>query len=174
MYPTRRDYSWLIDAPGAPPSPLPLQQDAKEFSLPREIDDKISAVFDAYGWERHVDAVAEIATGTDVDFIQSSFVPRGRLRCVFDISVSTSNDVLPFTVSLDHSVSRSLVFVGIMGPMLIPVGSGGQRFSPGRTIVLAPGDSLVFRLDQATGVGETLELRQRIVDIPIGEYIPPR
>ncbi len=173
-YPTRRDYSWLIDKAGAPESPLPLQQDAKDFSLPREIDEKISPVFDAYGWERHVDATAEVVSGVDVAFVQSSSVPAGRLRYIFDISLSTTNNAVAFTASLDHSVAASTVFVGIIQPLVLPVGTAGQRFSPGRTVVLAPFDNLVFRTQVSVGVGETLEMRFRFVEIPIGEYIPPR
>ncbi len=174
MYPTSRDYSWLIDRDGAPASPLPLLQDAKDFSLPREIAELITPVFDAYGWERHVDARAFIFNGVNVDFVQSSAVPAGRLRCIFDISVSISTLAAPIIVSLDHQVTASAVFVGIMAPMTLPIGAGGQRFSPGRTIVLAPFDTLVFRTSALVGVGVTLEMRFRSVDIPIGEYVPPR
>lgn len=173
-YPTRRDYSWLIDRDGAPPSPLPLQQDAKDFSLPREIADAITPVFDAYGWQRYVEARALIFSGVNVDFVQSIQVPAGRLRYVFDISVSISTVAAAFTVSLDHQITASAVFVGIMTPLVIPIGTGGQRFSPGRSVVMAPFDTLVFRTSALVGVGVTLEMRFRFVDIPFGEYIPPR
>lgn len=172
-YPTRRDYSWLIDKAGAPESPLPLQQDAKDFSLPREIDDKISPVFDAYGWERCVDARGRVFSGVNVDFVQSTSVPAGRLQYIFDISVSTTNNVLAFTVSLDQAVAGS-VFVGLIPPMLLPVGTAGQRFGAGRSVVMGPFDNLVFRTSALVGIGETLEMRYRFVEIPFGEYIPPR
>lgn len=173
-YPTRRDYSWLIDRDGAPASPLPLQQDAKDFSLPHDIDERIHPVFDAYGWQRYLDAQEEIFTGTNVDFIQSSSVPAGRLRYIIDISISTSNNLVAFTVSLDIRVNVGAVFVGTIPPLVLPVGTGGQRFSPGRSFVLAPFDSLVFRSSALVGIGETFEMRYRFVDIPVGEYIPPR
>ncbi len=173
-YPTRRDYTWLLDRDGAPASPLPLQQDAKDFSLPREVDEKISPVFDAYGWQRAVDARVLIFTGTNVNFVQSSLVPANRLRYIWDVSLSTSNNVTAFVASLDHSVAASAAFVGTIPPLTLPIGTGGQRFSPGQSHILAPRDSLVFRIDALSGVGETLEMRFLFVDIPTGEYIPPR
>jgi len=174
-YPTRRDFSWLIDRDGAPPSPLPLLQDADDISLPREVDDKISPVFDAYGWDRAQQAQASTNTsGLNAVLVATAPVPAGRLRYIFDASIQTSSAVGAFWLSMEHRIAVNVLDVGLMIPFLVPALFANVKVSPGRSVILAPFDTLRGLSNVAVGVGDTLTIRTRFVDIPFGEYIPPR
>ncbi len=171
-YPTKRDYSWLVNKTD---SPLPLLEDAERVTLPREVRSEIVPTFDALGWDRAAQAVAVNFTSVaNVDSIGTDAVPAERLRFIFDVSLQTTNPAATFNVWFEHRVAATSLDLGLMLPFTMSGVTTNVKVSPGRTIIMAPFDFLKARTSALTGAGFTLSIRIRYVDIPIGEYIPPR
>lgn len=142
-------------------------------TLPGEIVGEIRPIIDLFGWERLNESTARITTsGANVNTITSTAVPADVLRLILEASVETSNTALAFTVWMDHLDDETNVNVGVMRPLDIPISGVSIRSAITRPVFMRPGDQLSGRCTPATGVGETLTLRERFVDLSIGEYIP--
>jgi len=135
--------------------------------------DDIQIALDVFGWERFDETTQRVtASGANVNIVNSPAVPADVLRLVISASVETSNAVLAFQMWMDHFDSLSGTNIGVMRPIAVPI-SGGIiiRNALENRLLLRPGDVLAGRCTPNTGVGETLTIRQRFVDLPIGEYI---
>jgi len=175
-YPTSRDFSWLLRGAGVASSPLPLQQDAKDFSLPRDVQETIIPTFDALGWARAVEASTENFTAIAANLVASTAVPANTIRYIFDVSVQ-QNDAAPAVghhLWIDHRVAATSTDIGLMLPYLTIIGTNNMHVGAQRPVIMAPGDQLIGRADPTLAGGRTLGLRYRFVDLPVGESIPPR
>jgi len=144
----------------------------EKTTAPGELLDNIQSVIDVFGWERLDETVfLNTTSGANVNTVSSPAVPDDVLRLIVEANVETTNPLLPFTMWIDHRDGLSNVTVGVMRPIDIPLSAITIRCAMERWLVLRPGDLLIGRCTPATGVGETLALRQRFVDLPIGEYI---
>jgi len=123
---------------------------------------------DVLGWENLLDVDHSINTGTNVVSISSAAVPDNVIRLVLEASVETSNSALAFDMWIEHS---ALTNIAVMRPVSIPIAPNSIVVGMERVIYLLEGDSMRGRCAPATGVGETLTMRTRFVDLPIGEYI---
>ncbi len=139
---------------------------------PRVLSEILGPFVDVFGWERLNEAVGQVNTsGANVNTVSAPAVPNDVLRLVLEASVETNNTALAFTQWIDHLDFVSNVNVGVMRPVDIPISAIIIRSAMTRQIIMRPGDRLTGRCTPATGVGDTLAIRQRFVDLPIGEYI---
>jgi len=145
----------------------------EKTTLPGTVSGEIQPVIDAFGWDRYSESVNTSTSVTNVSVVNSPVVPEGFLRVVFEASVNTGNDVLAFTLWMElvHSTPSALR-IGLIRPFLLPAGNANVRIGLERPLILGPGDNLSGLSNPATGAGLLLTLRQRSVDLPIGEYIP--
>lgn len=140
-------------------------------NMPEGIMRNIKPTLDVFGWERVPDVVGVALAGTNVSSQFSAVVPVDTARLVYSASVETTNNVLAFWLWIEHSVAASSILVGVMRPILTAAGTGLMRCGMDRTLIMAPGDRLVARANALVGVAETLAIRMRYVDLPIGEYV---
>ncbi len=139
---------------------------------PRVLSEVLGPTLDVFGWERMNETTARAnVSGANVNTITSPAVPDGVLRLILEANVETSNSALAFTMWMDHLSAQENVNIGVMRPVDIPISAIVIRVAMTRTLILRPGDILQGRCSPATGVGDTLSLRQRFVDLPIGEYV---
>ena len=132
----------------------------------------IQLMSDVFGWDRLNETTARATTsGANVNTIASPAVPADVMRFVLEANVETSNPLLAFTMWMDHLSAQENVNVGVMRPIDIPISAITIRCAMTRPLLMRPGDVLQGRCTPATGVGESLVIRQRFVDLPIGEYI---
>lgn len=144
----------------------------EKTTAPGALLEDIQSVLDVFGWERLNETTARTdISGANANIVNSPAVPDDVLRLVCEASVETSNALLAFTLWMDHLDGASNVNVGVMRPIDIPISAITIRCALERWLVMKPGDVLSGRSTPASGVGETLALRQRFVDLPIGEYI---
>lgn len=139
---------------------------------PDALSPVVGPTMDLFGWERIPEAIAIANTGTNISTQLSSAVPPETTRLVLSCSVETSNNVLALWLWMEHRVTLSGIDVGFMNPLLTAAGTGGtMRVGANRPLLMAPGDRLIARSSAAVGAAETLSIRLRFVDLPIGEYI---
>ncbi len=139
---------------------------------PRVLSEILDPVVDVFGWERLNEAEGNIITsGANVNTISAQAVPADVLRLVLEASVETTESTLAFQMWIDHLDFVTNINVGVMRPIAVPISAIIIRNGMSRTLIMRPGDRLAGRCTPATGVGDTLTLRQRFVDLPIGEYI---
>ncbi len=144
----------------------------EETDSPRVLSEILGPAVDVFGWERLAEAIGQVNTsGADVSTVSAPAVPEDVLRLVLEASVETTNAALAFHMWIDHLDDASNIFVGVMRPIAVPISAVIIRNAMTRQIIMKPGDQLTGRCTPATGVGETLAIRQRFVDLPIGEYI---
>lgn len=136
---------------------------------PGTITGEIRPVLDVLGWDALKEPQFAVQAGTDVSSISGPTVPAGVIRLLLEASIETSNTALVFVLWIDHV--GALTSVGVMRPLTLPVKTAPIKVGLERVLYMVEGDSLRGRSDPATGVGETLTLRQRFIDLPIGEYI---
>lgn len=142
-------------------------------NMPEGIMRNIKPTLDVFGWERVPETVAVALAGTNVSSQFSAIVPEETARLVYSASVETTNDVAAFWLWIEHSVAASAINVGLMRPILTAAGTGLMRCGMDRTLIMSPGDRLVARANTLVGAAETLSIRMRYIDLPIGEYVPP-
>jgi len=141
--------------------------------IPDSIAGEIVPSLDAFGWDRLNETVFQNTAGTNVSTVSGPAVPQDVLRVVLEASVETSNALLAFTMWIDHFDSRAGTSIGVMRPIISPISAIVIRNGMQRPLVIMrPGDQLRGRCTPATGAAETLTLRQKFVDLPVGEYIP--
>lgn len=140
-------------------------------NMPEGIMRNIKPTLDVFGWERLPEARAVVNTGTNVSSQVSSVTPDETTRLVYACSVETSNNLLAFWLWIEHRVTASGIDVGIMTPTLTAAGTGTMRIGANRALLLAPGDQLIARSNAVVGAAETLSVRMRYIDLPIGEYV---
>lgn len=144
----------------------------EETDSPRVLSEELRPIVDVFGWERLNEAATNVATsGVNVNIISSAAVPDDTMRLVLEASVETANVALAFTLWIDHLDAQSNVNVGVMRPIQTAISAITIRAAMTRMIIMRPGDVLAGRSSPATGGVDTLVLRQRFVDLPIGEYI---
>ncbi len=146
-------------------------------NVPEAVLDRVHVSSDLFGWERIPEAQAQTAAGTNVSFVTSQAVPDDTVRIVLAASVETSNDAdaISLWLELDTAVARGAPgsLVGITTPFLTLVGSvNPQRPGTHRPYLMSPGDTTIARASALVGAAETLTIRLRFIDLPIGEYIP--
>jgi len=142
-------------------------------NTPDKLDSTIVQTVEALGWQRLVEAEGSAVSGVAVSSIGSIAVPEGFLRLILAAGLETSDVLGPFQFWFDHTTVRgSTQAASLQRPYVVPVGSAGVRVGLQRPVVLAAGDTLVGKTSPAVGVGESLIMRMRSVDIPEGEYVP--
>jgi len=147
-------------------------QITEETDSPRVLSEIAQPIIDVFGWERLAQTTSQVNTsGANVNTVSSPAVPEDVLRLVLEASVETTESTLAFHMWIDHLNSADNVFVGVMRPVAVPISAIIIRNAMTRTIIQRPGDQLTGRCTPATGVGDTLAIRQTFVDLPIGEYI---
>ncbi len=147
-------------------------QVTEETDSPRVLSEQLRPIIDVFGWER-LNETTNLTTTSAVDqsTISAPAVPDDVLRLVLEANVETTESTLAFTMWIDHLDGDSNVTVGVMRPIDIPISAIIIRCAMQRQIIMSPGDRLVGRCTPASGAGDTLSIRQRFVDLPIGEYI---
>ncbi len=144
----------------------------EETDSPRVLSEILGPTLDVFGWERLNETVSNVATSAvNQSTIAGPVVPADVLRLVLEANVETAESTLAFTMWIDHLDGDSNINVGVMRPIEIPISAISIRCAMTRQVIMSPGDVLSGRSSPATGVGDTLVLRQRFVDLPIGEYI---
>lgn len=144
----------------------------EKTTAPGALRNDIQIALDVFGWERYDETTnRNNVSGANVNTIASPAVPADVLRLVIEASVETSNAVLPFHMWMDKLDAATNINVGVMRPIAVPISAIVIRNALDRPLILRPGDVLAGRCTPATGVGETLAIRQRFIDLPIGEYI---
>lgn len=144
----------------------------EKTTAPGALLDDIQIIADVFGWERLNETVSNVATSAvNQSLISGPVVPDDVLRLVIEANVETAEATLPFTMWIDHLDGDSNINVGVMRPIQIPISAISIRCAMTRPVIMSPGDRLAGRSSPATGIGDTLVLRQRFVDLPIGEYI---
>ena len=148
-------------------------QITEKTTQPGTVDGNIVPVLDTFGWERlGGEVTVRLTQGTNVNTISSAAVPADVLRVILEASVETDNGVLPFTMWIDHQDVEAGQPVGVMRPIDIPISALTIRCAMDRRyVVMRPGDTLIGRSSPATGAGQVLRLRERFIDLPIGEYV---
>ncbi len=146
----------------------------EKTTAPGALLDDIQILIDVFGWERY-DQTTNLTnvSAADRNSVSSPPVPADVLRLVIEASVETTNAVLPFHMWMDKLDSLSNINVGVMRPIAVPASTIIIRNGMTHRLIMRPGDVLSGRCTPLTGLGETLSLRQRFVDLPIGEYIRP-
>ncbi len=139
---------------------------------PRVLSEVLDPIVDVFGWERLNEATALVTTsGANVNTITSPAVPDDVLRLILEASVETTESTLAFHMWMDHLDFRTNVNVGVMRPVAVPISAIIIRNAMKGPLFLRSGDRLAGRCTPATGVGDSLTIRQRFVDLPIGEYV---
>ncbi len=140
---------------------------------PGTVDGNIVPVLDAFGWERlGGEVTVRLTQGTNVNTIAGSAVPQDVLRIILEASVETDNAVLAFTFWMDHVDADTGFPVGVMRPIEPLISALSIRNAMDRRfVVMRPGDTLAGRCSPASGAAQVLRLRERFVELPIGEYI---
>ncbi len=139
---------------------------------PRVLSEVLTPFIDVFGWERLGEAIGQVNTsGANVNTVSAPVVPDDVLRLVLEASVETTESTLAFHMWIDHLDDATNVTVGVMRPVAVPISAIIIRNGMERQIIQRPGDQLIGRCTPATGVGDTLSIRQRFVDLPIGEYV---
>ncbi len=138
---------------------------------PRVLSEILAPSIDVFGWERLNETTQLVTAGTNVNTVASPAVPADVLRLIVSASVETSNSVLAFHMWMDNLDFVSGTNIGVMRPIAVPISAIIIRNGFESRLFLRPGDVLAGRCTPSTGVGETLTLRQRFVDLPIGEYV---
>jgi len=143
----------------------------EKTTLPGTINDQIRLTIDAFGWERYVEMETRAFSGVNVASISDTQVPEGFMRYIASAGLETSNNVLALHFWFENTIVRGgAQTAGLSRPFEMAIGTAGMRFGLDRPVLLAPGDQFTGRSVPATGVGETLILRMRAIDLPIGEY----
>jgi len=144
----------------------------EETDSPRVLSEVLGPTLDVFGWER-LNETTNLTTVSAVNQNQviAPAVPADVLRLVLEANVETTESTLAFTMWIDHLDGDSNITVGVMRPIEVPISAIIIRCAMQRQIIMSPGDQLVGRASPASGVGDTLSIRQRFVDLPIGEYI---
>lgn len=147
-------------------------QITQKTDSPRVLSEVLDPIIDVFGWERLNETVNLTTTSAvNQSIVSAPAVPDDVLRLVLEANVETTESTLPFTMWIDHLDGDSNITVGVMRPIDIPISTIIIRCAMQRQIIMSPGDQLVGRSTPASGVGDTLSIRQRFVDLPIGEYI---
>ena len=144
----------------------------EKTTAPGALLDNIQSAIDVFGWERLQETTNRTTTSAvNQSTISSPAVPEDVLRLVLEANVETTNSALAFTLWIDHLDGDSNITVGVMRPIDIPISAIIIRCAMQRQVIMKPGDQLVGRSSPAVGVADTLSIRQRFIDLPIGEYI---
>lgn len=144
----------------------------EKTTAPGALLNTIQTTLDVFGWERYDETTnRNTVSAANVNTVSSPAVPDDVLRLIIEASVETSNAALAFHMWMDKLDAASNINVGVMRPIAVPISAIVIRNALERPLILRPGDVLAGRCTPATGVGETLAIRQRFIDLPIGEYI---
>ncbi len=144
----------------------------EETDSPRVLSEVLGPAIDIFGWERLNEGTSRISTSAvNQNTITSTAVPADVLRLILEASVETTESTLAFTMWIDHLHDQTNVNVGVMRPIDIPISAIIIRSAMTRPVFMRPGDQLSGRCSPASGAGDTLSLRERFIDLPIGEYI---
>ena len=142
----------------------------EKTTAPGALLDDIQSVLDVFGWERLNETTNLTTVAVNASTVNSPAVPEDVLRVIISANVETNDAGGPFTFWMDHLDGASNINVGVMRPITPPSSVISIRNArEGPYLVLRPTDVLAGRASPAI-VGN-LTLRQRFVDLPIGEYI---
>ncbi len=148
----------------------------EETDTPRVLSEIAQPTIDTFGWDRLApDGIPDDinAQGTlAADVVLLAAVPDDIMRYVIFASMS-HND--PVAGGLELSMCVRLINaleIGIGRP--IQVLANPTRTGIDRNVLLSPGQVLLARSVPAPAAGTRLFIRYHFVDIPAGEYIPPR
>ncbi len=146
--------------------------------VPDSVLPNVRPTMDLFGWDRLSE---EIQTSTDsaaaTATVSGPTTPEGVLRYVIYAHVEQQETTaVDLTCWLDMQVVLGGFRIAINVPTLIPGGLGPERTALGltRPVCLRPGERINGRCNPATGVGVSLQVKMVFIDLPIGEYIPPR
>lgn len=141
-----------------------------------ELADVVIPVVDALGTSRFGEtadpsvplpgyATATNNSGAGVATIDSTPVPAGIVRYVLDVSATHTDVARDSRLSIIKAVSGVEVFLATILAM-----TNFQQITLPRTMVLGPGDKFRLVLVAITA-GQTCTIKQRYVDVPVGELI---
>ncbi len=141
----------------------------QKTSAPEAFEDQLRTTLDAFGWDRFNETQHVVNSSVASSFVVGNPVPADTLRLILEASIETNDPAGGFSLWIVHddTVGRG---VAVMPPVLTTAIASVQAGMP-RSLVLKSDDRLRGEMRPAAGVGLTLTLRSRFIDLPIGEYI---
>ncbi len=137
----------------------------------------VRPIIDTFGWERlSAEGGAENQNNQSnlgVDQAILAAVPEGTMRYVIFASAS-HNDPVAGGLTLTIQIKTvDALDIGIAGPVIdCPISP--TRLAKTEPFLMAPGEQLLSRSTPAPAAGQRIFIRAKFVDIPVGEYVPPR
>ena len=148
----------------------------EETDSPRVLSEIAQPTIDTFGWDRLApdgipdDLNAQGALATSSVLLPA--IPDGIMRYVIFASMSHDD---PIAGGLELSMQVRLINaldIGIGRPTQVL--ANPTRVGIDHPILMSPGQVLLCRSNPTPAAGERLFIRYHFVDIPAGEYIPPR
>jgi len=140
-------------------------------TAPGELSGLIRPTIDALGWERRSEATATFASATGTTQVTFPAQADDVFRLITEVSVEHFD--IANALNLWITLQTNAVEVGILAPVAIPASTINIPSGLNKPFLMIPGDILRGKCEPATGVGITLRIKARFVDINIGEYIAP-
>jgi len=142
-----------------------------QTSVPGEISGLINPTIDALGWDRRSEAQATFASATNTTQVAFPSQADDVFRLITECSVEHFD--IASALNLWMTLDTAGIEVGLLPPVAIPISTINIPLGLNRPFLMIPGDVLRGKCEPATGVGITLRIKARFIDIDIGEYIAP-
>ncbi len=146
-------------------------QVTEETDSPRVLSEELRPIVDVFGWERLPEEQFLTATAPDpAVIVASEATPPDILRVVLHSSLEHTDTGVTHTAWQIKRRNPGALDVGVPTDR-ITIAVGEFLSMIGRTYLIE-GDFMIAEVAAAPAAGQ-LTFRQIVIDLPIGEYIPP-